>query len=137
MALVLNPSSGHASLQFHVVFDDEFALMPAMKSKIVPWNWAQLVTSSSESVSQNDKIGAKVWFNQMHLDPDIPEAVLPSLMANRAELLEPGIENKETHPSLDYERSELVQSSPDSEGANNNEESLQQNRQSLASEGER
>ena len=30
VALVLNPSLGHVSPQFHVVFDDNFSLIPAL-----------------------------------------------------------------------------------------------------------
>ena len=31
VVLVLNPSSGHVLPQFHVVFDDGFALIPALR----------------------------------------------------------------------------------------------------------
>ena len=48
----------------------------------------------------------------MHIYPDAPEAGLPSLMANKAELLEPEI-NKQMYLSLDSEGAVLVQPSPD------------------------
>ena len=38
VALVLNPSTRHVSPQFHVVFDDEFTLIPAMRNNTVPAN---------------------------------------------------------------------------------------------------
>ena len=43
VALVLNPATGHVSPQFHVVFDDEFSIVPFMREcKIIP-NWKDLV----------------------------------------------------------------------------------------------
>ena len=42
VSLVLNLSTGHVSPQFHVVFDDDFTLVPAMRSKTVPANYEEL-----------------------------------------------------------------------------------------------
>jgi len=48
---VLNPSSGYVLPQYHIVFDDAFTLIPALRMKTIPSNWADLVEKSSESVS--------------------------------------------------------------------------------------
>lgn len=48
VALVYNPSTGHVSPQFHVVFDDDFTTVPYMEAGTIPPNWEDLVTNSSE-----------------------------------------------------------------------------------------
>jgi hypothetical protein len=42
VALVLNPSTGRVSPQFHVVFDDEFSTVEYMAARTVPANWPDL-----------------------------------------------------------------------------------------------
>ena len=48
VSLTLNPSSGHFSSQFHVMFDGEFTLILDFRSNTVPANWTDLVAKSSE-----------------------------------------------------------------------------------------
>jgi hypothetical protein len=48
VALVYNPSTGHVSPQFHVVFDDDFTTVPYMEAGTIPPNWEDPVTNSSE-----------------------------------------------------------------------------------------
>ena len=60
---VLIPSSGHVYPQFHLVFDDDFTLIPALRSNIVPLNWVDLVAKSTESVSSFNLDSPKLWFN--------------------------------------------------------------------------
>ena len=43
VALVLNPSTGHVSQQYHVIFDNAFALTPALRMKTVPANCREVV----------------------------------------------------------------------------------------------
>ena len=74
VALVLNPSSGHVSPQFHVVFDDQFTLISALRSNTVPANWADLVATSTESVSSPDVDSSKLWFKQSYNDDTDPES---------------------------------------------------------------
>ena len=74
VALVLNPSSGHVSPQFHVVFDDEFTLISALRCNTVPANWADLVATSTESVSSPDVDSSKLWFKQTYNDHTDPES---------------------------------------------------------------
>ena len=76
------------SLQFHVVFDDKFTLVPAMRSRTVPANWADLVSKSSESVSNSSVDTSKVWFNQMHSDPDDPASGLDALIPTVTNVIE-------------------------------------------------
>ena len=63
VVLVLNPSSGYVSPQYHVIFDDNFTLIPALRMKTVPSNWADLVEKLSESASNINVDLSKVWFN--------------------------------------------------------------------------
>ena len=53
VTLVLNPTTGHVSPQFHVVFDDTFRTVPYMRSGAVPEHWKSLVHNSAESYRQN------------------------------------------------------------------------------------
>ncbi len=48
VALVYNPSTGHVSPQYHVVFDDDFTMVPYMEDGMIPPNWLDLVHSSSK-----------------------------------------------------------------------------------------
>ena len=43
VTLVLNPTSGHISPQFHVVFDDNFGIIPYMREGTIPPHWDELV----------------------------------------------------------------------------------------------
>ncbi len=62
VALVLYPSIGHVSLQFHVVFDDHFTMVPFMEKNKVPPHRAQLVENSREMISEEHYKLAKTWF---------------------------------------------------------------------------
>jgi hypothetical protein len=48
VALVSNPSTGHVSPQYHIVFDDDFTMVPYMEAGMIPPHWSDLVHSSSE-----------------------------------------------------------------------------------------
>ena len=74
VALILNPSSGHASQQYYVVFNDNFMLILALRMKTIPANWDNLVEKSLESASNVDIDLSKVWFNQNHYDPHEPDS---------------------------------------------------------------
>ena len=45
VALVMNPKTGLVSLQFHLVFDDNFETVPHLRAGTAPENWADLVTN--------------------------------------------------------------------------------------------
>jgi hypothetical protein len=47
IALILNPRTGHVSPQFHVVFDDDFTMVPYLCTGAVPPHWVDLVRSSA------------------------------------------------------------------------------------------
>jgi len=74
VALVLNPSTGHVLPQYHVIFDDAFTLIPALRMKTVPANWADLVEKTSESVSASEVDSSKIWFNQSFSNPHRPDS---------------------------------------------------------------
>ena len=62
VALVLNPTSGHISPQFHVVFDDTFGTVPYMREGTIPPHWAEQVWNSTEIATDEDFDTAKTWF---------------------------------------------------------------------------
>ena len=64
VALVLNPNTGHVSPQYHVVFDDGFTTVPFMNKNQVPPNWAELVQSSRELVTEEQVQLANTWLHQ-------------------------------------------------------------------------
>ena len=127
------------SPQFHVVFDDEFTLVPAMRSRTVPANWADLVSKSSESVSNSSVDTSKVWFNQMHSDPDDPASGLDALIPTVTNAIESNLPAQapeainitETPPLLPAESETPLQELPTSEGDRNHDVTL-----STACEGE-
>ncbi len=61
VALVLNPCTGHASPQFHVVFDDLYSTVSYIEKSEVPPNWAIFLENSREKVTEEDYNLAKMW----------------------------------------------------------------------------
>ena len=61
VALVSNPSTGHASPQFHVIFDDDFTTVEHMKTGTVPDDWSLLVKNSSELATDANFDLAETW----------------------------------------------------------------------------
>ena len=76
--LVLSPGTGHVSLQYHVVFDDEFRTVRHLCEGTVPKNWRELVESSSFSSTDQQYSLAETWLNQNALDPDDSESAVLS-----------------------------------------------------------
>ncbi len=74
VALVLNPRTGHVSPQYHVVFDDQFTMVPFMEKNKVPPNWAQLVENSTEKVTEEHYELAKTW---LFPDPEPGDVSMP------------------------------------------------------------
>ena len=62
VALVLNPTTGLVSPQFHVVFDDNFSTVPYMKEGRVPKNWPDLYHNSRELATEEKYDLATSWF---------------------------------------------------------------------------
>jgi hypothetical protein len=48
VALIFNPCTGHISLQFHVIFDNNFTTVPYLRTATIPPYWADLVWASSK-----------------------------------------------------------------------------------------
>jgi hypothetical protein len=48
VSMILNPSTGHVSPQFHIVFDDDFTTVPYLRTATIPPFWAELVSASSK-----------------------------------------------------------------------------------------
>lgn len=68
--LVLNPATGHVSLQFHVVFDDNFTTVPYMRNGTIPPHWALLVKVSSQLSTDEDFSIAETWFEKENQEID-------------------------------------------------------------------
>ena len=54
VALVWNPTTGHVSPQYHVVFDDDFTTVSYVEAGTVPPNWVDLVKRSSEKATPDE-----------------------------------------------------------------------------------
>jgi hypothetical protein len=61
VALVYNPSTGHASPQYHVVFDNDFTRVPYMEAGTIPPHWSDLLHSSSGLGSKQASNLAQAW----------------------------------------------------------------------------
>jgi hypothetical protein len=69
IALVYNPSTGHVSPQYHVVFDDDFTMvLPYMEAGTIPPHWSDLLQSSSELARKQAFSLAQAWLGSTGLD---------------------------------------------------------------------
>ena len=59
--MVLNPTTGHISPQYHIVFDDTFSTVPHLRSGTKPDDWINLVQTSSEKVTDEAYRLSKTW----------------------------------------------------------------------------
>jgi hypothetical protein len=64
VALVPNPRTGHISPQYHVVFDEDFTIVPFMSSGTVPPNWAELVKLSTECATYENYKLSDSWTSE-------------------------------------------------------------------------
>ncbi len=68
VALVYNPSTGHVSPQYHVIFDDDFTMVPYIEPGMIPPHWSDLVHSSSELASKHALNLAQAWLGSTGQD---------------------------------------------------------------------
>ena len=61
VAMILNPSTGHVSPQFHVVFDDSFSTVDALNNGYKPDNWEVLYQTNTEFVGEEALQLAQEW----------------------------------------------------------------------------
>jgi hypothetical protein len=64
VALVYNPSTGHVSPQFHVVFDGDFTTVPYMEAGTISPNWVCkwfLVSMSEKKEASRQEQTNKDW----------------------------------------------------------------------------
>ena len=85
--MVTNPKSGLVSPQFHLVFEDNFETVPHLRAGTVPENWAELVASSRENITEGFYDVTKTWF-EVEVDPSTdPQATAnhqtPTLSASQ------------------------------------------------------
>jgi hypothetical protein len=67
VALVYNPSTGHVSPQYHVVFEDDFTMVPYMEARMIPPHWSDLLQTSSEMSSKQAFQLAQAWLGSTGL----------------------------------------------------------------------
>jgi hypothetical protein len=68
VALVYNPSARCVSPQYHVVFDNDFTMVPCMEEGLIPPHWSDLLQSSSELASKQAFNLAQAWLGSTGLD---------------------------------------------------------------------
>jgi hypothetical protein len=68
VALVYNPSTGNVSPQYHVVFNDDFIMVPYMEAGTIPPHWSDLVHSLSELASKHALNLAQTWLGSTGQD---------------------------------------------------------------------
>ena len=61
VALVLNPTTGLVSPQYHLVFDDDFTTVPFLRLGTEPSNWQELCATCTEKVTEESYDLAKSW----------------------------------------------------------------------------
>ena len=61
VAMILNPTTGHVSPQFHVVFDDSFSTIDALTNGYKPENWEVLYETNTEFVGAEAFKLAQEW----------------------------------------------------------------------------
>ena len=61
VSFILNISTGHVSLQFHVVFDETFSTVPSLKNRSVPASWKFICKNNRELATYEDFNLADLW----------------------------------------------------------------------------
>ena len=69
VALVLDPSTGHVSAQFHVVFDDNFLTVPHLQNVTQPPSLSKLCQTSSELAKHTEYNVAQAWLQRQMAKP--------------------------------------------------------------------
>ena len=81
---MLNLKTGLTSPQFHVIYDDDFTIVPHLRADTVPPNWAALVQHSRERSSDGCIDLTKTWFQAT--DDPLAEDFVTVDPANKKEL---------------------------------------------------
>jgi hypothetical protein len=68
VALVYNPSTGHVSPQYQVVFDDDFTMVPYIEAGTIPSHWLDQQQISSEMASKQAFQLAQAWLGSTGLN---------------------------------------------------------------------
>jgi hypothetical protein len=77
MALVFNPKTARVSLQYHIVFDDDFSTVPYMERGEVPPNWDDLCRLSAESATDESVDLALEWMSGQQMDVNEDVDLIP------------------------------------------------------------
>ena len=100
--------TGHVSPQYHVVFDDDFSTVPYLDSSEEPPNWCQLVSDSSEHVTDEQYNVATTWYSGQ--DADLP--TVSNLGSTDGEMREEDATTSSNAPHSDSESSRPTTSQP-------------------------
>ena len=79
VALVLNLSTGHVSPQYHIVFDDKFETVEALRKGVVPSRWEYIAKIGYESATDEDINLTKLWKTRETVEQEYTD------MINKAE----------------------------------------------------
>ena len=63
VALLLNLQTGHASQQYHVLFDDNFTSVEYVQSGKEPPSWCKLISDSSGKVTDDSYDVILTWYD--------------------------------------------------------------------------
>ena len=79
VALVMNMNIGFVYPQFHLVFDDNFEIVPHLCTGTVHEKWADLVTNSKEKSTEGFYDITKTWFHgEIDITADSPATSIPT-----------------------------------------------------------
>ena len=67
VALVMNPTTGLVSPQYHLVFDDDFTTVPFLRLGTEPSNWQELCKNCTELVTEEAYDLAESWLSRPDL----------------------------------------------------------------------
>jgi hypothetical protein len=70
VSMILYPRTGHISLQFHVVYNDDFTMVQYLRTATVPPHWATLVQASG-SVELYTEREVQTWQSLPELDVEL------------------------------------------------------------------
>ena len=68
MAVVWNPTTGRVSVQYYVVFDNDFTTVPYTEADTLPPNWEDLIHHSCETATAKEVELADSWLSAVAIE---------------------------------------------------------------------
>ena len=117
VALVLNPTTGHVSPQYHLIFDNDFTTVPFLRAGTEPSNWQELAKNCTERVTDESYELAKTWLSNPVLNSeganiappqaDAEEESSPSPMENTSKRGRVSNEDDTDNPSISKKKNNM------------------------------